>query len=71
VTDVALGPDRVLYVATTDTIWTVEPPFDAGPETSAWKTWVATGAIAVLVASLGARFLAGRRLRGDRPSVGA
>jgi glucose/arabinose dehydrogenase len=71
VTDVALGPDRVLYVATTDAIWTVELAFDAGPERSAWKTWVATGAIAVLVASLGARFLAGRRLRGDRPSVGA
>lgn len=70
VTDVLLGPDRVLYVATDDAIWTVAPRTEgagaaAGP--SPWRTWLAVGAIAVLIGGLGVRFLAGRRLRNERP----
>ena len=70
VTDVLLGPDRVLYVATDDAIWTVVPRTEgtgAATEPNPWRTWLAMGAIAVLIGALGARFVAGRRLRDQRP----
>jgi hypothetical protein len=89
VTDVVLGPQRVLYVATADSIWTIKPaspgatqdathdPDDrsqaapseqAAPESDEddGRRWVALGALVVLAGALGARFLAGRRLRGAR-----
>jgi glucose/arabinose dehydrogenase len=89
VTDVALGPDDRLYVATSRSIATLpvgsaapapassiatpepsgEAPDPAGPssrqEPSPWRPWAAIGAAVVLAAALGARFLAGRRLRRD------
>ena len=75
VTDLQVGPDGDLYVATSDAIWKLadagspEPtssPTTAPPvETSdaAWRTIVAIVAGLALVGGLVARFLAGRRLR--------
>ena len=75
VTDVAFGPGRMIYVATADAIWVVDPrteeaevPAEAeadGP--NPWRIWLAIGALAVLIGALGARFIAGRRLRDQRP----
>lgn len=70
VTDVAHGPNGALYVATADAIWTVGPLADEADGASSWRTWLAVGAIAVLIGALGARFVAGRRLRNERPGDG-
>ncbi len=90
VTDVALGPNGLLYIATADAIWTLRPGAETGstvtptasqqPSASstpqaaaatndddAWRAWVAIGALVVLAGALGARFVAGRQLRGGTP----
>ena len=75
VTDVVLGPDGLLYVATADSIWAVEPSTDeAGglvpeeaDEPSPWRAWIAAAAIAVVIGALGVRFAVGRQLRRTRP----
>lgn len=76
VTDVVVGPDGALYVATADAIWRAEaspsgslgpdpmpPPGDDGD--SGGPPWVAAVAGLVLVGGLIARVVAGRRLRRD------
>ena len=71
VTDVALGPDGLVYVSTPDAISTVDPSAsagaaagdDAGSSRDAWRSWLAVGAGVVLAGALVVRFLAGRRLR--------
>lgn len=68
VTDVAHGRDGTLYIATANAIWTIGPLLEEADEGSAWRPWIAGGAIAVLVGALGVRFVAGRRLRNRRPS---
>lgn len=70
VTDVAHGPEGALFVATADAIWTMGPLTEEPDEPSPWRTWLAAGAIAVLIGALGARFVAGRRLRNERPGDG-
>lgn len=90
VTDVTLGPNGLLHIATVDAIWTLRPDSETGstaiptpseepaasssPKTDAptndddaWRSWVGIGALVVLAGALGARFLAGKRLRGGRP----
>ena len=42
------------------------PPAEAGEPRGSWRSWIAIGAMVVLASALGARFLAGRRLR-DEP----
>ena len=75
VTDLQVGPDGDLYVATSDAIWkvagtgspepttspTAAPPSDTSG--SGWKTAIAILAGLVLVAGLITRFVAGWRLR--------
>jgi glucose/arabinose dehydrogenase len=71
VTDVALGPDGLLYVAMADAIATIDPSTieapatgdDAAPSGGGWRGWVAVTAGVVLAGALVVRFLAGRRLR--------
>jgi hypothetical protein len=72
VTDLEVGPDGDLYVATSDAIWrfsgtpqattTVAPTGDSG---GAGNKPIAIVAGIVLAAGLAARFIAGRRLRRD------
>jgi glucose/arabinose dehydrogenase len=93
VTDVLLGPDGALYVATADSIWSLrleeasgstptptrtDPP-SATPspqvvatsdEGDAWRPGIAIAALVVLAGALGARFVAGRRLRRREPHDG-
>jgi glucose/arabinose dehydrogenase len=79
VTDVALGPDGLVYVSTADAISTIDPaavgaPAPAGDDgaTAAGsgerggQGWVAVAAGIVLAGALVARFLAGRRARPPR-----
>ena len=68
VTDVSLAPDGTLYVATADAIWTIASLSEGSNEGTPWRTWIAGSAIAVLVGGLGARLVAGRRLRNQGPS---
>lgn len=69
VTDVALGPDRLVLVSTADAIWTVDPntlegtPSVGGEPGTPWRLAVTIALFAVLGAALVARFVAGRRLR--------
>ncbi len=76
VTDLQVGPDGDLYVATSDAIWKLAGAGSPVPATSptatpppddasggGWKTVVAVVAALVLAAGLVARFVAGRRLR--------
>ena len=90
VTDVLLGPDDALYVATADSIWTLRlegmsgsTPTSARPDSpsatpspqvvataddgNALRPWIAVAALAALAGALGARFVAGRRLRHGDP----
>ncbi|HEY5905486.1 MAG TPA: PQQ-dependent sugar dehydrogenase [Actinomycetota bacterium] len=94
VTDVLLGPDDALYVATADSIWTLRlegtsgstptpTPTPARPDSpsatpspqvvataddgNALRPWIAVAALAALAGALGARFVAGRRLRQGDP----
>ena len=72
VTDLEVGPDGDLYVATSDAIWrfagkpqatpTVAPTGDSG---GGGNRPIAIVAGIVLAAGLAARFIAGRRLRRD------
>jgi quinoprotein glucose dehydrogenase len=82
VTDLQVGPDGWLYVATENAIWRLSPDGSAtdgpgdeiDPETTpraTWKTWVALGAAVVLGGALVARRLAGRGLRDEVASVDA
>ena len=74
VTDVVLGPDGLLYVATTDAISTIDPATLRAPEAGddaastrgRWRGWVAAAAGVVLAGALVVRLLAGRRLRRQR-----
>ena len=73
VTDVVLGLDRLLLVATADAIWTVDPsaqdgaPSPGGEPRNPWRVAVTIALLAVLGVALVARFAAGRRLdRGNR-----
>ena len=74
VTDVALGPDGLLYIATADAISTIDPSTLRAPEAGdgaastrgRWRGWVAAAAGVVLAGALVVRFLAGRRLRRQR-----
>ena len=66
VTDVALGPDGLVYVATADAISTIDPaalgtPDPAADDERRGQSWVAVMAGIVLAGALVARFLAGRR----------
>ena len=78
ITDVAAGPDGVLYVATSDSIWrivgradrmspipvpAVSASGDAGDGVGI--TLLAVGAALIAAAGLALRFIAGRRLRRD------
>lgn len=86
VTDVLLGPDGALYLATADSIWTLrleeasgstQGPTLTDPSSAisspqvvataddgdALRPWIAVAALVVLAGALGARFVAGRRLR--------
>jgi glucose/arabinose dehydrogenase len=90
VTDVLLGPDDSLYVATADSIWTLRlegmsgsNPTSARPDSpsatpspqvvataddgNALRPWITVAALAALAGALGARFVAGRRLRQGDP----
>jgi glucose/arabinose dehydrogenase len=92
VTDVLLGPDDALYVATADSIWTLRlegtsgstpTPTPARPDSpsaapspqvvataddgNALRPWITVAALAALAGALGARFVAGRRLRHGDP----
>ena len=90
VTDVLLGRDDALYVATADSIWTLRlegmsgsAPTPARPDSpsatpspqvvataddgDALRPWIAVAALAALAGALGARFVAGRRLRKGDP----
>jgi len=90
VTDVLLGPDDALYVATADSIWTLRlegmsgstptptrtlpPSATLSPQVvataddgDAWRPWIAIAALVALAGALGARFVAGRRLRQGDP----
>ena len=71
VTDLQVGPDGLLYVATADAIWRIPPGTEAtdgpgaeidGTEIPA-RTWIALGAAAVLAVALVVRIVAGRRSR--------
>jgi glucose/arabinose dehydrogenase len=73
VTDLQVGPDGALYVATVDTIWRLAtPPLEpiAAPEPvrseGGGGSWVALLAALVLAIGLGARIVAGHRLRKRR-----
>ncbi|MDH5223736.1 MAG: PQQ-dependent sugar dehydrogenase [Actinomycetota bacterium] len=90
VTDVALGANGLVYVATSDSIWTVQPqtvgatssqpassspvgprepagsPITADEAGGGWRPWIVSAALVVLAGALGARFVAGRRLRARR-----
>ena len=71
VTDVALGPDGLVYVATADAISTIDPSTperpaavdDAASTRGGWRGWAAAAAGVVLAGALVVRFLAGRRFR--------
>lgn len=71
VTDVALGPDGLLYVATADAISTIDPSTLEAPEAGddavstrgRWRDWVAAAAGVALAGALFVRFLAGSRRR--------
>jgi quinoprotein glucose dehydrogenase len=72
VTDLQVGPDDALYVATADAIWRVDAPGDDSlgpapiapqPESSDPRGWIAVAAAVVLAVALIARLAAGRRLR--------
>jgi glucose/arabinose dehydrogenase len=76
VTDLQVGPDGWLYVATENAIWRVAPgtsPTDGPgaaieglqPSSLSWRTWVALATAAVLAVALIARLWAGRRLRDE------
>jgi glucose/arabinose dehydrogenase len=92
VTDVLLGPDGALYVATADSIWSLRldaasgstpaptptrsdpPSATLSPQVvatsdggDAWRPGIAIAALVVLAGALGARFVAGRRLRRGEP----
>ena len=72
VTDLQVGPDGWLYVATANAIWRIAPgteatdgpgeEIDEGTSIPA-RTWVALGAAVVLAVALVVRIAAGRRLR--------
>ena len=74
VTDVALGPDGLLYVATTDAIATIDPSTldtpatgdDAASTGDGWRGWATAAGGVALAGALVVRFLAGRRLRRQR-----
>lgn len=68
VTDVVLGPDGLVYVATADAIWTVDPnearagePSPGDESSSSWRAPLTLVLIAVLAGALIARLVAGRR----------
>ena len=73
VTDLAVGPDGALFVATADAIWRLEAPASGslGPSPIAPGSndgqgragWIAVVAAVVLAAALATRFMAGRSLR--------
>lgn len=64
ITDVAAGPGGRLYIATSDAIWTLDPlGLPAPPDDGHAGSWIAVAAAAVLMAGLGLRLAAGRRLR--------
>jgi glucose/arabinose dehydrogenase len=72
VTDLQVGPDGWLYVATANAIWRIAPGTEAtdGPgeeideaTSIPARTWVALGAAVVLAVALVVRIAAGRRLR--------
>ena len=90
VTDVLLGPDGALYVATADSIWTLrleeasgstraptltDPPsaipspqvVATADDGDSLRPWIAIAALVVLAGALGARLVAGRRLRQGDP----
>jgi glucose/arabinose dehydrogenase len=73
VTDVVLGPDGLLYVATVDTIWTVDPNARAGDPNTAdgssgpWRAPLTIVLLAVLGGALIARLAAGRRSKPEPP----
>lgn len=83
VTDLQVGPDGRLYVATANAIWRLAPGTDAtegpGPAIDSGggvpaRTWIALVAAAILLGALVVRVAAGRRLRdreadGPRPGV--
>ena len=67
-TDVVLGSDGLLYVATADAIWTVDPneaqagePSTVTESSSSWRAPLTAVLLAVLAGALIARLAAGRR----------
>ncbi len=68
VTDVMLGPDRLLLVATADAIWTVDPSTEQDTSSpredpdAPWPLAVTIALLAVLGVALVVRLAAGRRL---------
>jgi hypothetical protein len=72
VTDVQVGPDGRLYVATSSAIWRIDAstppsptPFANPSAPGRARTWIAIGAAIVLAAALAWRLRAGRALRPD------